>query len=224
VSDTIRVITTCTSRKHVTHDPVGAALPALARNDDALPAERLYTGAQHRRLMSGVRALEATRPVDLWVISAKAGLISGKSAIAPYDKSFAGMAADKLRAVADRLRIPQDFREVASREAALTFVVAGNDYFDAAAMDHSVHWGSPTLLFASPSRVSRLPVHPSLRPVPVSQALAKRWSLPLTMLKGELVGRLLSMLAAMTTTPAELFAGGTALNALLLPSRQRVAC
>ena len=57
------------------------------------------------------------------------------------------------------------------------------------------------LLFASPSRVARLPTHPNVRPLVVSQALAKRWSLPLTLLKGELAGRLLSALATGAITP-----------------------
>jgi hypothetical protein len=199
-------------------------LPGLARDHDALPAERLYAGEQHRRLMAGVRDLEAVRPVDLWVISAKAGLISGKSELAPYDESFAGMGADQLRTAADGLRIPDDFRKLVSHPAALTFVVVGNDYFDAAALDRPVPWGSPTLLFASPSRGTRLPGHRYLRSIPVSQALAKHWSLPLTMLKGELVGRLLTALAAATTTPSELFADENVLNALLIPSDQPVAC
>jgi hypothetical protein len=174
--------------------------------------------------MAGVRDLQAVQPVEVWVISAKAGLISGKHEMAPYDESFAGMPAEAIRAVADQLRIPDDLRELASRSAQLTLVLVGNDYFDAAALGGPVPWASPTLLFASPSRVDRLPAHPNLRPLVVNQALAKRWSLPLTLLKGELVGRLLSALATGAITPSELFADGNARRALLIPAAQSLAC
>jgi hypothetical protein len=226
MSDAIRVITTCTSRKRaMAGDPDRSALPGLAFSRQSLPAERLYTGEQHRRLMAGVHELEAVRPVEVWVISAKAGLISGKHQLAPYDESFTGMPPDTLRVVADRLQIPADFRQLVSRPAPLTLVLAGNDYFDAAALDSPVPWASPALLFASSSRVAQLAAHPNLRPVVVNQELAKRWSLPLTLLKGELVGRLLSALATGLVTHSDLFADETARDALLLmPSRKLIAC
>jgi hypothetical protein len=216
MSNAIRVITTCTSRKRaMAGDPDRSALPGLAFSRQSLPAERLYTGEQHRRLMAGVHELEAVRPVEVWVISAKAGLISGKHQLAPYDESFTGMPPDTLRVVADRLQIPADFRQLVSRPAPLTLVLAGNDYFDAAALDSPVPWASPALLFASSN----------LRPVVVNQELAKRWSLPLTLLKGELVGRLLSALATGLVTHSDLFADETARDALLLmPSRKLIAC
>ena len=97
MSDAIRVITTCTSRKLATADRARpwSSLPGLARRTRDLPAERLYTGEQHRRLMAGVRrTARLSAPVEVWVISAKAGLISGKHELAPYDESFTGMPAD----------------------------------------------------------------------------------------------------------------------------------
>src|SRR5262249_3663530 len=55
------IITTCTSKK------------ATLSEDERVPAEQLYQGEQHRRLMGGVRALRAARPdrdLDLRILSA----------------------------------------------------------------------------------------------------------------------------------------------------------
>lgn len=225
LSDTIRVVTTCTSRKQGAFAGTSRSpLPGLAREDNDLPAELLYIGEQHRRLMVGVRELQAVRPVEVWVISAKAGLISGKHEIAPYDESFAGMRVDAIRAVADRLNIPNDVRRLVGDPAELTMVLVGNDYFDAADLGRPVAWASPTLLFASSSRIAQLPPYPNLRPVVVNQALAKRWSLPLTLLKGELVRRLLSALASTAITPSELFVNDNARHALLTSPALPLAC
>jgi hypothetical protein len=99
-------------------------------------------------------------------------------------------------------------------------MLIGNDYFDAAGLDEPVEWASPTLVLSSPSRSESLPAHPNLVPVPISQALAKRWSLPLTLLKGEIAGRMLTALAAQTVTPTGLIADEPTRNQLLQP----VAC
>lgn len=223
MSDVIRVITTCTSRK-LSPPATGATvpLPGLERGEGQVPAKRLYTGEQHRRLMAGIRELAPVMPVELWVISAKAGLISGEERLAPYDESFAGMPAPRLRALAGELEIPQQFRARVAESAALTVVLAGSDYYDAAALERPTAWGSPTLLLTSTSRAVRAPRHPQLRPLAVSQAHAKRWSLPLTLLKGELVGRMLATLARGQTTPSALF--DSVESQLLEPPGYLVAC
>ena len=54
MSDIVRVITTCTSRKVQDRRALGVeSLPGLPETE-RLPAERLYAGEQHRRLMAGV--------------------------------------------------------------------------------------------------------------------------------------------------------------------------
>jgi hypothetical protein len=197
VTDRVQVITTCTSLK------AGAAaasavdsLPGLGTPANApITAERLYVGEQHRRLMAGVDELRAQREVDVWIVSAKAGLVSGQDLIEEYNDTFTGLPPLELRRRADQLDIPLAFRRVARRTYALTLVLAGNEYFDAARLSEPVEWGGPTIAFVSPSRAAQMPGHRSLRVFAVSQADAKRWSLPLTLLKGELARRLLSGLA-----------------------------
>ena len=62
--------------------------------------------------------------------------------------------------------------------------------------DEPLNWEAPTVVLVSPRNAARLHPHPNLRTVAVGQAEAKRFALPLTLLKGELARRLLAALAA----------------------------
>jgi hypothetical protein len=74
----IIVLTNCTAKK--------GTKPARA--------EALYLGEQHVRLMRGVRAArERGHDVQVWIISARHGLVSGDRVIEPYDESFSEMRA-----------------------------------------------------------------------------------------------------------------------------------
>ena len=74
-----------------------------------LPAEEMYTGQQHLRLMNGVRAAVASDKrncsVVLYILSAGYGLIEGKRSIAPYECTFSGMKRPQLREWADALNL-----------------------------------------------------------------------------------------------------------------------
>jgi Family of unknown function (DUF6884) len=225
MTDRIRVITTCTSRKLAPVDPGPlAALPGLEHHAAEVPAEELYTGEQHRRLMRGVNELREHQEVEVWVMSARAGLIAGDALIGAYDESFAGMDPAQLRLAADRLRIPQAFRDLVGQRVELTLVLTGNGYFDAAQLEAPVRWGGPTVVLASPSRVARLPAHRNLRSVAVSQSLAKQWSLPLTLLKGEIVRGILIALAHRRITPQALFANEATIAEWCRPRISAIAC
>ena len=154
-----------------------------------VPAERLYAGEQHRRLMAGVDALRAQRPVEVWVISAqgRAGLRRGRTR-RPTTTRLPGCRHDELRARADRLGIAER-RSVGSsaNPCALTLLLVGNDYFDAARLDEPVDWAVADARARQPESRRTDARAPQLRAVAVGQALAKRWSLPLTLLKGEIV-------------------------------------
>jgi hypothetical protein len=175
------VITACTSRK-VSGPPVSA--------------ERLYLGEQHRRLMDGVDMLRCVRPVDVWVISAKAGVLEGDEPLASYDETFARLTPSKLRSRAEALGIPERVRALAREPSELTLVLAGNDYFDAACLGDPIDWRARTMALISARSAARIPPHPRLRAVGVGQADARRFSLPLTLLKGEFAKRLLAQVAS----------------------------
>jgi hypothetical protein len=197
VDDLVRVITTCTSRKaQMPGSSTTASLPGL-EPVAAMPiaAERLYVGEQHRRLMAGVDELRARRVVAVWILSAKAGLVPGEDRLDSYDETFAGLRPHELRRRADELGIADAFRHVAGTPCSLTLVLAGNEYFDAAKLAEPVDWGGPAIAFVSTSRALEVQAHCRLRVIAVGQDDAKRFSLPLTLLKGELARRLLSGLA-----------------------------
>lgn len=220
----IRVITTCTSRKVALEtESEHAALPGIAA-PVTLPAERLYAGEQHRRLMAGITALRDQFRVDLWVISARAGLIAGDEEIAPYNESFSGLPAGQAREQGDRLGIANDLRRLVAEPCALTVLLVGNDYFDAARLDDRVDWASPTLALVSPSRAARMPAHPHLRPLVVGQTLAREWSLPLTLLKGEIVRRMFFDLGRGSRTVEAIATDQTLLHKLNDHSYHAVSC
>ena len=157
----VRVITTCTSRKAPGADIV---------------AERLYVGEQHRRLMDGVGQLRRLLEVQVWILSAKAGVVAGHEVLEGYDESFTGIGREEVRRRGEALGIPGDLRTLGSMPARLTLLLAGNEYFDAARLDEPVAWAAPTIAFVSPRSASRIPPHPLLRTVAVGQAEARRFS------------------------------------------------
>src|SRR4051812_46952498 len=90
----VTVLTSCTGRK--------ASAPAK------LPAEELYRGQQHIRLMHGVRRLrDAGIAVDVHIVSAGHGVVHGESPLGPYDRTFSGAAARDRREMAEQLGIPE---------------------------------------------------------------------------------------------------------------------
>ena len=224
MSDHIRVITTCTSRKVAVENELKRPTFPGMRAPVTLPAERLYAGEQHRRLMAGITALRDHGHVDLWVISARAGLIAGDEEIAPYDESFSGLPARQAREQGDRLGIAKDLRRLVTQPCELTVLLVGNDYFDAARLEDQVDWASPTLALVSPSRAARLPVHRHLRPLVVGQTLAREWSLPLTLLKGEIVRRVFFDLARGSRTIEAIVTDPTLLETLNSDRHQVVSC
>jgi hypothetical protein len=181
----VRIMTTCTSRKVV----------VAHRRADPPPAEQLYAGEQHRRLMQGVEALRVKCEVDVWIVSAKWGVIPGRTAVMPYNESFARVGRARVRAAADALDVPRTFRKVASLPAQLLVVLVGNDYFEAARLDESTHWSTTTVALMSPASAARFPPPPRVRVQAIGRAEARDFRLPLTLLKGEVARRLLDRVA-----------------------------
>jgi hypothetical protein len=209
----ILVITTCTGEKAVTHDrPLvfadfqkgGEHLAAREKELAArlTPAEEMYTGQQHVRLMRGVQACRKAHEgngaqphaLSLYVLSAGYGLVQGAKKVAPYECTFDGMKARGLRSWADRLRVPADFRRAVAEPYNLGILLLGDAYLKACSLDATVSFGGPTLLFCGKRASARVPAIPNMRVVPLSNPDAKRFSCPLVALKGELATRLLAHL------------------------------
>jgi len=161
----------------------------------------MYTGQQHARLMRGIAALReqqkgAAGKLDLYILSAGYGLVSGEQKLAPYEAAFQGMTKREIRQWADVLDVPHAFRDVVAGPYDLGLILLGDDYLDACALDVSVKLGGPTLLFCGKNTQKRLPRLGNLHAVALTNAEAKRFSCGLVALKGELGSRILSWLAS----------------------------
>jgi hypothetical protein len=208
----ILVITTCTGEKAVGHDQaltledfqkgeghVAARHGALAAH--LTPAEEMYTGQQHVRLMAGVRAWRespqgdgAGRQLSLFVLSAGYGLIPGGRSIAPYECTFQGMKPAALRRWAAALNVAADVRQTLAEPFDLALLLLGDAYLAACAFDGRMKLGGPALLFCGGRAAARLEPPDGMRAVPLSNPDAARFSCPLVALKGELAARLLGLL------------------------------
>jgi hypothetical protein len=182
----------------------GAAHVA-AREDELAslltPAEELYSGQQHVRLMRGLQIFRAqflandkAPSVDLWILSAGYGLVPANRRLAPYECTFQGMKTKTLRDWADRLNVPIEFRHVLIEPYDLGLFLLGDAYLKACAFDETVQLGGQTLLFCGTRQASRLPRLANLRTIILSNAEAKHFSCGLVGLKGELGARLLEYL------------------------------
>ena len=218
----ILVITSCTGEKAFKSDQA-LTLDDFARGgkhlkqrekelkDLMLPAEELYTGQQHVRLMRGVQAFRehgssngSPLKLDLWVLSAGYGLVPGDRKLAPYECTFQGMKTKELRQWADTLKVPDQFRELVRENYDLALILLGDSYLAACAIDATVPFSGPTLLFCGTGAAKRLPKLPQVKVTTISNPDAKRFSCPLVSIKGEIATRLLSRLVAKDTSPHNL--------------------
>lgn len=171
--------------------------------DYLLPAEEMYTGQQHVRLMHGVAALRAASGwrVDVQIVSAGYGLIPGAQVIAPYEMTFQGMKPGPLAEWAGHLGVPEAIRACLRKTADLIVLCLGDHYLAACQLDAKVKLGGPTLVFCGTRAAAKLPRISGLRTVSLSNPDAKRFGCPLVSLKGELTHRLAQGLVAGTMDP-----------------------
>src|SRR4051812_44365113 len=100
-------MSTIPARIHVLTSCTGSKVPARR----PVPAEDLYCGQHHVRLMRGVcEARDEGLDVDLSIVSAGHGIIDGHERLSPYEQTFQGKSNDARRALARTLAIPQTLR------------------------------------------------------------------------------------------------------------------
>lgn len=202
----VLIISSCTGEK-VVSDERELTLDDFQRGEDFVmkreaalaaqltEAEKLYSGLQHVRLMRGVSAARmAKQDVDLKILSAGYGLISGSQKIAPYNATFATMKTKDAKAWARELGVAEAFRQAVSKPYDLGLILLGDYYLAACELDETVTFGGPTLLFCGKASSKKLPTVSNLLSVVLSNADAKRFSCALIGLKGELAARLLVQL------------------------------
>jgi hypothetical protein len=129
--------------------------------------------------------------VDLHILSAGYGMIPADQMVVPYECTFATMKTKELRQWADRLQVPQVFRETVGQKYDLGLVLLGDDYLNACALDAGVQVGGPTLLFCGTGTAKKLPSMNDVRVVAISNPEATRFSCGLVALKGELACRMM---------------------------------
>jgi hypothetical protein len=205
----ILIITSCTGQKRVDHQNALTGMDFeqgskhVAEREKELsdyltPAQAIYSGQQHVRLMRGVESVSDRLDIDLYIVSAGYGLVSGDRKLAPYECTFTGRGKSDLLNWASKLNIPDDFRRIISQPFDLALLLLGNDYLSACQLDDTIQLGGPTIVFCGNIARKRLPDITSLRYVTLSNPEAKRFSCGLVSLKGELASRMLLSLAADT--------------------------
>lgn len=163
--------------------------------DYRLPAEEMYTGQQHLRLMKAVKEIREGKGnifIDLWIVSAGYGIILGDKQIVPYECTFQGMKAKDISLWGEHLRIPGDVRKVLEKPFDLGMVLLGESYLKACSLDQNVVLGGPTLFFCSSSAAGKFPAIANSRTIALTNQDTKRFSCGLVGLKGEIAARLLT--------------------------------
>src|SRR5262245_16133898 len=149
----VRILTSCTGEKkfspdnqltrddfRLMHDVEAFKVREESLAEYRVAAEDLYIGQQHLRLMQGVRKLrEQAGPVkvELWILSAGYGLISGDRRIIPYECAFQRMKATELRKWAEHLRMAENSQKFFAGAAGLNLILLGNSYLKALCLDDS---------------------------------------------------------------------------------------
>jgi hypothetical protein len=185
--ESILVLSSCTSRK----DP-------RASEDRLFPAEEIYLGEQHRRLMRGIHAFRRsplTGNLDLRIVSAGLGLIPGERRIAPYDATFQAMPKDEIDRRAEAMRIPQEVGALLQQERAMNIILLGSEYMRAAGFLQHQTFSALTLIFCSKEWVSHFRGNPSIITIPSGHQQGRDLRCGLVWIKGEMASRLLSMIA-----------------------------
>jgi len=183
------VITSCTARKHSSSE------------GGKLPAEDLYAGEQHRRLMDGVRTYrnwsadhsDAPR-LELYILSAGYGLISGDTRLPSYDVTLNGMTADEVEVVMNKHRVSERLAALLQRPFGLALVLLGDRYLRAARLDRMGKLPGHVVAFCGRRGTSWLPRADELEVVYVSNAVASAWRVGLVGLKGAMASVALSHL------------------------------
>ncbi|WP_157591755.1 DUF6884 domain-containing protein [Solirubrobacter soli] len=187
----VHVVTSCTALKVDTRVPV--------------PAETLYRGQQHVRLMRGVQRARALGvQIDLSIVSAKHGVIAGDAPVESYEQTFQGMGVEARRSVARTLGIPQAIRTSLDHPCDLHVVLLGDDYLAACELGADVAPSAPTHLFCAAGSALGLPRMSNVAIWPIHVEDTRRFQCGYVALKGEVGGRLLATLATGRLSLAEL--------------------
>ena len=163
-------------------------------NKYVIPAEYMYEGMQHKRLMQGINYMRRNSnniEIDLYILSAGYGLIKGNKPIAPYECTFSNMKKSEITAWADHIHIPKDIRNLLCNHYELVILALGDKYLEACKFDKNFIFQNRTIVFCSNSNINRLPNANNIIKIPLGNNEASKYKCGLIGLKGELTSRLL---------------------------------
>ena len=205
----ILIVTSCTGEK-ATESPEQLTLDDFRKGkshvamceakleSQMLPAESLYTGMQHQRLMRGVAVARGNSglEINLNIVSAGYGLVPGSQKLLPYEATFIGMKTVEAREWAKHLKLAHDVRDLLAQPYDLALILLGDDYLQALSLDSDVTLGGPTILFCGKGSAAKLPALNGLKPIVLANKDATRFSCGMIGIKGELASRILERIAA----------------------------
>lgn len=155
-----------------------------------VPADEMYTGQQHVRLMRGLKLIadssEENIKVDLKILSAGYGLLDGNSLIVPYEVTFSTMKAKPLREWADFLKIPEKVISAIDGYDLAVFLL-GKEYLKAINFPKSIETKCKMVFLTGKGSQSCLPKGPTVRTVFLGNKDAKRIGAGLVALKGRAI-------------------------------------
>lgn len=158
----------------------------------ACPAGEMYTGAQHLRLMEGVKALRqalGSTVVDVKILSAGYGLIAENREIAPYEVTFNAMKGYEVDAWARSLKVHRAF-EQALQNYDLVFILLGENYLRSLYLPVETRPDQTLVFFASQTGTQSIyGLAAKTFVLQLSNAEAKRYHYGLVGLKGFLFKR-----------------------------------
>lgn len=158
-----------------------------------MPAEALYTGQGHVRLMRGVYAARAAgHRVDVVIASARHGIVGGRTPLDPYEATFQGLSRSRCRDLGAALGMHDDLARELARPADAVVVALGAAYFEACAPWNFGVGGPAVAICAAPAE-RQLPT--AIRAVPMRLLNPRRFAAGTIALKGEAAGRLVAALA-----------------------------
>ena len=175
------IVTSCTARKAATQRPV--------------PAEALYVGEQHVRLMRGVQGARARGDaVDLRIVSARHGLVSGDRRLEVYDETFVGLSRGAVREVGLSLGLPGAFArllQAGGYDQAL--VLLGEQYLDACdALEVELGAEASRVVFLCGHRAAETLRGRGAQVIALGPTEARELGCGLVGLKGEVAARLMA--------------------------------
>lgn len=190
----VTVITSCTGAKAATHPrqlthadfqqgALHVGLRETQMTEVCQPAEKMYTGQHHIRLMQGVEIARRNGiEVDVQILSAGYGLIRGGQIIAPYDVTFNTMSVNEAKVWARQLKVRESMQAVLDDNADLVLILLGDRYLKAAELGSIDSTNSPTWAICGKGSIGGLPKF--IDPLLIKQADTTRYRAGMLALKG----------------------------------------